>query len=114
MVVMPVQEYPYFSEQIALDGVIYIFEFYWNERGSFWSLSIYDKNNNILIAGLRIVKNLNLLSNYSRPDIFPNGALVAMSQTLSDNTEISYEDLSSGLVQLVYIPVSDYANIQSV
>jgi len=111
IVAIPFQDYPYFSEQVTLDSVPYVFEFCWNNRGSFWSLTIYDKNNNLLIAGLKVVKNLNLLNNYGKRDILPEGLLVAQSQADGDNTEIAYGDIYIGLVNIVYIPRSDFATL---
>jgi len=111
IVSIPFQEHPYFSEQVVLDSVPYVFEFYWNNRGSFWSLTIYNKNNSLLIAGLKVVKNLNLLNNYGKIDALPAALLMAKSQADGDNTEIAYGDIYSGLVNIVYIPRSDFATL---
>lgn len=46
----------------VLNGVPVTLRFKWNTRFSFWSVSIYDRQNALIIAGLKLVRDFSLLS----------------------------------------------------
>jgi hypothetical protein len=78
-VIIPVLEYPFFIEDVTLDGNLYSFQFSWNSRGRFWTLTILDKAESILIAGIKVVLNYELLRVY-RGKGLPRGGLVAVDE----------------------------------
>ena len=55
MVVIPFKDLPSFTQEIALSGVSYIFEFNWNYRGQYWSMSIYNRDRVPIVLGVKLV-----------------------------------------------------------
>src|SRR5271157_2083849 len=54
-----------FTESVTLDQNEFFLEFIWNNRGSFYSMDIYDSNNNKLVAGVRLIVGYSLLGQYN-------------------------------------------------
>jgi hypothetical protein len=113
MITIPFQSYPYFDEQITIDNVIYIFEFQWNTRGNFWSMTISDKNENILIAGVKLIKNFDLLTRYSKQDILPKGIFILLA-TNDSSIEVTYNDVASNVVSLIYLSETEVAQLPTI
>lgn len=45
----------------VLDGTPVILRFKWNTRFAFWSMSIYDRQNNPILMGVKLVRDFPLL-----------------------------------------------------
>lgn len=101
MLELPIKNEICFSERIILDSIPYNFTFVWNILG-FWSLTIANRNNEVLISGIKIVLNLDLLDGY--PDLnLPEGKLFAIDFS-GNNSEIGKEDfINQRQVKLIYI-----------
>lgn len=65
MQIIPFRDPAQWSEQIELDGTIYILMFTWNALNEFWVMDIYDRNEVSLILGIKIVPNFPLLDPYT-------------------------------------------------
>lgn len=61
-----------------LDDVDYVFRFRWSGREESWIMDIRDFQNNPVVAGVRVVTNIDLLANFKHLDI-PQGDLVAIN-----------------------------------
>lgn len=108
MKIIPFPKYPRFSEQVSLDGVIYNLFFDWNDRGSYWTMTITDINNNVLLASLKIVPNFDIHKRYALT-LSPAGAFAVYS-LVSDSSDIQYEDFTTNR-ELVYISSAEINNI---
>lgn len=97
---IPFKPFPNFFEEITLNNVPYIFSFYWNNRGEFWTMDITDREKNEIIRGVKLVNNYELLEMFSN-DKLPDGKLwvIDLMQTM-DN--ITYDDLINGKCVLIF------------
>lgn len=55
---------PSFIETIDLEGIYYKFKFSWNNRDTCWLLDIYDINDSLLLGGIKLVVNYELISHH--------------------------------------------------
>lgn len=72
--------FPWFKFKITLSGVIYVMSFRFNTRSNSWYLDILDSSNQVIIAGLAILIDRNLLGQY-RTFAVPVGTLFATDDT---------------------------------
>lgn len=103
-------DYPSFRQEVTLDGTPYIFETSWNSRGSFWTLTIYDREENILIGGIKLVLNYEML--LIHPDRgLPPGTLMVLDY--SGRTDPIEQDdfVGSRRLQFTYLTEDDLAAI---
>lgn len=52
------------QNQITLTSVIFILFFKWNTLNKYWVMSIYDRNNNPIALGIKIVTNYDLTAQF--------------------------------------------------
>ena len=52
---------PQYRYSVVIDGISYIFEYKWNVRADSWYLSILQPDETCIRAGIRIVKDWNLI-----------------------------------------------------
>lgn len=64
-----------FKQTVAIDGVNYVLEIFWNTRGEFWTMNIRDVNENLLQANIRLVLFYPLTAQYNNASI-PQGKFV--------------------------------------
>jgi len=92
--------YPFFSFQTVLEEQEYTFKFLWNDRANHWYLSILDIDDNILVGGICVVSNWNLLFGRYVTGL-PKGALMAINMvndvdatlnTLGVDVKLIYEE----------------------
>jgi len=93
MIAIPFQDSPSFTEEVTIDGVVYLFEFNWNSRGEFWSMSIYDRDQNPLVLGIRMVIFHELIGQFVDRGL-PPGELYVIDPS-EDMTELEQDDLLS-------------------
>lgn len=60
MQIIPSNQATQYREEIDLDGTTYILTFAWNALNEYWSLSIYDRDLNPIVYGIKIVTQFNL------------------------------------------------------
>lgn len=82
MIRIPFKALPAFREELLIDNVPYIFEFLYNSRASFWTLNIYTIDEVLLIAGIKLVINYELLKQYPARGL-PTGSLYVVRENLS-------------------------------
>lgn len=75
-------EYPRWTQKLTMDGKLYKLYFSWNRRQGIWQMSISDADDNLLLGGLRLVPEIDLLSKYrvSVPGL-PRGMLIVVDKT---------------------------------
>lgn len=71
--IIPIKNNPNHTIIINLDDKLYTLWFLYNTYGDFWTLTIYDENDTILVSGLKIVANYPLLNPYKRNTSLPKG-----------------------------------------
>lgn len=106
MVTIPFTIFPAITEEVTLDGVPYRFSFAWNFRGTYWSLSILDRDFNELVSGVKVVLDYELIRQFPSRGL-PPGELWAVDPAgiLQD---ISQADLGA-VVEMVYITEAEVA-----
>lgn len=55
---------PAYDFSLTLEGSIFYFSFEWNERGQFWVMDILDQDQSYIVAGVRMVSDVDLLSRF--------------------------------------------------
>ena len=96
----------YWDEIIQLDGVQYIFEFFWSDRESCWYMSILDQSQNYMATGLRLNVSWPLLRRFQNPAL-PQGLLYCLDTT-GTGTEIRVpSDLGQGVL-LMYVTPDEF------
>lgn len=80
---------------VPLDDVKYKIRMCWNHEGGFWALHLWDANDNVILANMRVVPNFPMLMNH-HVDKAPRGELMAL--TKKGITRDSFQDGSATLV----------------
>ena len=93
-----------FKQSVVLDGVSYILVVSWNTRGEFWTLDIYDSDENLLRANLKLVLWYPLKAQYNDV-LLPPGEFVLMDASTSTyNQDPGRHDFGTGRnLELWYI-----------
>ena len=98
-----------FTEEVTLGDTPYRFRFHWNYRGQFWVLDILDRDDNLLVAGIKIVASYEVIRRYGYRGI-PQGALIS-SNTTEPYARLLRDSFVSGETSLVYFTEDEYAAI---
>ena len=105
--IIPLFNSPDFKQSIVLDGTAYVIRIQWNTVGEFWTMSIYDGNETLIRAGIKLVQWFPLLKQYNDAGL-PPGDFVVVDTSKEANLEIGRNDFESGRkVQLWYVGVSE-------
>lgn len=104
--IIPLFDSPDFKQGVILDGKNYVLRIQWNTRGEFWSMSIYDGNETLLRAGIKLVQWYPLREQYNNPEL-PPGEFVLVDTSKEASLEIGRHDFGSGRnVELWYTGIS--------
>lgn len=110
MITIPFTEYPASTAIFNIDNTSYKFLFVWNTRMAAWTMSISDTDDNVIISGIKIVLNIELIRMYRHLNI-PKGHLFALDLS-DDETKIAYSDFTNERgIKLVYIPEDEFAAV---
>lgn len=90
-----------FTQTINLNNKNFIFKILWNSRGKYYTLSIYDIDETLLIAGIKLVLNIDLF-NLSPDRGLPKGGLF-VSDLTSQIRPIAKDDFTNGRLKLIFI-----------
>lgn len=107
MVIIPFQNYSSFTEEVTLSDVSFVFSFHYNFRGDFWVMTISDRAQNILVGGIKVVSNFELIRRYIYTGI-PNGYLTVINNA-GTSVRISVDDLANEFFNIVYADASEIA-----
>jgi hypothetical protein len=95
---------PWYDFSIDLDGRTFLLEFHWNARDVAWYLTIYDQDENLLLAGRKLVLDFPLLARFMNP-MLPAGEFFVVD-TSAANEPPGLTDLGSRVV-LLYVEQAD-------
>lgn len=71
-----------FKETIVLESSSYVFQYNYNSRGDYWTMTISDTEDNILIAGVKVVLDYELITSWPGRNL-PEGYLLPIDSTES-------------------------------
>ena len=91
---------PAYEFSLSLEGATYYFSFEWNERGEFWTMDILDQNQEYIIAGIRMVSNIDLLGRFKDVRL-PKGIFLLLD-TSGKNRDPSFDNFGTEVL-LTYI-----------
>jgi len=60
-----------YKYSIILEDVTYFFEFNFNARSERWSMNIFDSDNNLLLAGISLLYNVDLTGRFVNEELPP-------------------------------------------
>jgi len=99
-VTIPFSNTPFSFVDVPIQGFVYRFRYKYNARFDYWALGIYTTQDVVLIEGLKIVLNYNIVSSYVDRDL-PEGKIIAIR--VSGTTErITKDELLDGRVLLSF------------
>lgn len=101
MITIPFAEFPFFTQDVTLDGEAFRFRFYWSDRASRWTLSIYDLQDIALVEGIVVALDQEILGQYPSRGV-PAGEMYAVDASGKLQT-IGRNDLSNGNVSVIYV-----------
>ena len=85
---------------VELDGKTWYFNTRWNDAAKYWTLSIFNADRKLMLAGLPILRGTDMLHLYKYMDI-PQKPLRAI-MTVSDPENPSRYDFRDGKAKLIY------------
>lgn len=78
MQIIPFKEPAAWQAQITLTGVIFVLSFQWNALNQYWVMSIYDRNAEPVLVGVKVVVNWNLTGQFVTVGM-PTGDIVCQN-----------------------------------
>lgn len=90
---------------VPLDDVKYKIRMIWNKEGQFWSLHLWDANNNVIVANMRVVPNFPLLMNHHVKNT-PRGELIV----LTNKASVTRDSFADGSATLIYTTAKEFYN----
>lgn len=110
---VPTQQRPFYSLVTRLDGSDYKLDFRYSPRADRFYLNLYDANEVLLLAGLKLVTGVLLLNYYHHLPGVPTGELLVSSNG-SDNSAPGLNELGPGLrCTLSYLEASDVVRLKA-
>lgn len=88
---------------ISLDGTLYKFRMTWNPDGYFWTMHLWDRNDNPLLTNVKVVPNFPLLFNKHCFNI-PSGEFLVITK----QTVIDCDAFADGRATLVYLTEEEW------
>lgn len=83
---------------ISIKGVLFGLRFTYNEKYDYWSLGIYDANNNPIVSMTKIVPNFPIFNFYTESSL-PNGIFGCISKS----ERVGRNSFLDGDANIVYI-----------
>ena len=109
MKTIPVVDYPRFTEEVTIEGVLYVLTFNWNSRNKHWSLSISNRNGMLILAGIKIMNSIDVVGRYNRVAL-PNGIILPIFNNNDGSRRIEDGDLGVN-VDLFYISEAESVSV---
>ena len=78
MQIIPFKEPGAWEAQIELTGVIFILNFKWNALNEYWVMNIFDRNDQPILLGVKVVVNWNLTEQFVAVGM-PTGDIVCQN-----------------------------------
>lgn len=105
-VIIPIKDNPNHTLLMELESKIYKLGFKFNTIGLFWTLDIWTENDELLLAGVKMVANYPLIF-YHKNKSLPTGDFIC---EISDiNSRIVRDSFSSGKAKFLYLTAAELA-----
>lgn len=78
MQIIPFKDPAQWNSQIALTNVIFLLSFKWNALNKFWAMTIYDRNGDPIIYGIKVVTNFDLTRQFVNVGL-PAGSIICQN-----------------------------------
>lgn len=79
MQIIPFKEPAAFQQQITLTSVIFILYFRWNAMNAYWVMNIYDRNDQPVLLGIKVVTNFDLTAQFAALTGMPEGDILCQN-----------------------------------
>lgn len=110
---IPTLQQPYYSLRTRLDGQDYTLEFIYSTRAERFYLNLYDAEETLLVAGLKLLSSVALLGYYHHIPGVPAGEIMVTATGADDSSPTLFE-LGPGLrCVLTYFPVAEVVEAQA-
>lgn len=104
---IPTLSLPFYTLRTRLDDSDYTLEFNYSPRAARYYLNVYDAEDVLLVAGLKLVTNIPLLHFYRYRAGMPQGELM-VAATGADSSPPTLGELGAGLrCELTYFTVAE-------
>ena len=107
-IIIPIKNNPNHTITIELESLIYKLGFLYNTEGGFWTMTIWDEEDNLLLSGLKIVANYPLLFLHKN-DSLPSGDFYC--EIADTQASIGRNSFSSEEAKLLYLTEEEFATI---
>jgi hypothetical protein len=111
MQIIPFKESASWQAQITLTGVIFILSFSWNAMNEYWTMSIYDRNDQPIVLGIKVVTNYNLTAQYAATPGMPQGDIICQN-IIGQWTDIGRFDMGE-TTELIYYEPGELDSLES-
>lgn len=103
-IILPWQkDFPAFEMSLTLENSNFNFRIKWNDTYSYWTLDILTAQNDLILAGLKLLPSVELIRRHRDTRLPPGFLFVAATEGALNR--LDYTDLGSK-AQLVYIEAS--------
>ena len=106
MNIISVPDAAWSKQEVSLEDTPYRLEFIWNSRASAWVMNMYDADDVMLLAGIKLCMGTELIRRFRYRDI-PPGAMELIS-TSYPYVEPTRTSLPEGIVNLAYTTEAEY------
>jgi hypothetical protein len=107
-IIIPIKDNPNHTITIELESVIYKLGFVYNTEGAFWSMTIWDEDDNLLLSGIKIVANYPLLFSHKNNSL-PTGDFYC--EIADTQASINRNSFLSGEAKLLYLTLEEVQSI---
>lgn len=109
MFIIPFKEPGAWQAQIQLSGIIFILKFQWNALNEYWVMDIYNRNDEPVLLGVKVVANWNLTDQFVAIGM-PPGDIVCLN-VLGDWGKIRRFDMGD-VAELFYYETGELDAIE--
>lgn len=102
----------FWTQRTPLDNSDYLLAFNWNDRDSAWYVSLQDLDGEPIVAGIKLVCNVPLLSKYHYLLTVPPGELMVLST--EPGFDIPGLDDLGTRCELIYLDIDTVTEIKGV
>lgn len=97
---------PYYEQRVDLDGTVFIVRYRWNSRRSYWSVDIFDADENPIVLARKLEIDTDLVRQ-SHHLACPEGVLTAFDTTVA-KVPPGINELGDRVI-LLYVEAADIA-----
>lgn len=111
MVAIPFSDTASFTQEVTLDGTPFNLKLVFNTRGEFWTLSISDVENVVIVSGIKLVLDFALLTAYQHIVALPPGNLI-VNDPSGNRDRPAFGDFTGDRgLELIYMTEEELASV---